>query len=80
MDDYEQFRAKGVEVVACVSVNDPFVMAAWGESKNANGKVRMLADTSAEFTKVYYILYDDVEMWIVQTFSHSDCGTKHIHL
>lgn len=76
MADYEQFRAKGVEVVACVSVNDPFVMAAWGESKNASGKVRMLADTSAEFTKVY-ILYDDVEMW---TFSHSDCGTKHIHL
>ena len=48
---YDQLKEKGVEVVACVSVNDPFVMAAWGESAGAKGKVRMLADTCAEFTK-----------------------------
>ena len=39
-------------MIACVSVNDPFVMAAWGESSGAEGKIRMLADTTAEFTKV----------------------------
>lgn len=52
VQDYDQLKAKGVEVVACVSVNDVFVMAAWGESQNASGKIHMLADASAEFTKV----------------------------
>ena len=41
-----------MDVIACVSVNDAFVMAAWGESGGATGKIRMLADTNAEFTKV----------------------------
>nr|AAM18076.1 peroxiredoxin V protein [Branchiostoma belcheri tsingtauense] len=44
-------KAKGVQVIACVSVNDPFVMEAWGKDQKAEGKVRMLADTGAEFTK-----------------------------
>ncbi|XP_035695808.1 peroxiredoxin-5, mitochondrial-like [Branchiostoma floridae] len=44
-------QAKGVQVIACVSVNDPFVMEAWGRDQKAEGKVRMLADTGAEFTK-----------------------------
>ena len=39
-------------MIACVSVNDAFVMSAWGESSGATGKIRMLADTTAEFTKV----------------------------
>jgi peroxiredoxin len=47
-------RAKGYEVVACVSVNDAFVTDAWGKSVNAEGKVRMLADPNAVFTKVIY--------------------------
>ncbi len=34
-----------VDVVACVSVNDPFVMAAWGEAHHVGDKIRMLADT-----------------------------------
>ena len=46
------FQAKGVEVIACLSVNDPFVMSAWGEQHKTEGKIRMLADTTAEFTKV----------------------------
>ena len=45
-----------MEVIACVSVNDAFVMDAWGKSQGATGKIRMLADTSGEFTKVQYIL------------------------
>lgn len=52
MADYEKLKAKGVEVIACISVNDAFVMTAWGENQNALGKVHMLADASGEFAKV----------------------------
>ena len=52
VDDYDVLKSKGVEVIACVSVNDAFVMDAWGKSQGATGKIRMLADTSGEFTKV----------------------------
>ena len=47
----EKLRAKGIEVVACVAVNDAFVMEAWGKQQNAAGKVRMLADGNAELAK-----------------------------
>ena len=36
--------------IVCVSVNDPFVMEEWGKALNCEGKVRMMADTNAEFT------------------------------
>ena len=51
VSDFEKFKAKGVDEIICVSVNDPFVMAAWGRDQNADGKVRMLADTNGAFTK-----------------------------
>ena len=44
-------RQKGVDEVVCLSVNDPFVMGAWGKDQNAGGKVRMLADGNGEFTR-----------------------------
>ena len=44
-------KAGGVDEIVCVSVNDPFVMEAWGKDQSAGGKVRMLADTTAELTK-----------------------------
>jgi len=44
-------KAKGIEQIACVAVNDAYVMNAWGKAKGADGKVRMLADPSAEFTR-----------------------------
>jgi len=47
----EELKAAGAEVIACVSVNDPFVMAAWGKQQAAEGKVRMLADSKLELTK-----------------------------
>jgi 2-Cys peroxiredoxin 5 len=47
----KDLKAKGVEVIACISVNDPFVMDAWGKSQQADGKIHMLADTSGAFTK-----------------------------
>src|SRR5271155_4908398 len=47
----EELRAKGVETIACLSVNDPFVMGAWGKDQNVGNDVVMLADGNGEFTK-----------------------------
>ncbi|MEO8876737.1 MAG: peroxiredoxin [Polyangiaceae bacterium] len=44
-------NGKGISEIWCVSVNDGFVMAAWGRDQKAIGKVRMLGDGSAEFAK-----------------------------
>ena len=44
-------KAKGADVIACLSVNDAFVMGAWGDQQGAGGKVMMLADGNGEFTK-----------------------------
>ena len=44
-------KAKGIDQIACVSVNDAFVMGAWGKAQNVGDKVMMLADGSGEFTK-----------------------------
>ncbi|MCL1138191.1 peroxiredoxin [Shewanella pneumatophori] len=46
----DQLKAKGVDLIACVSVNDAFVMKAWGESQNTT-ELMMLADGDASFTK-----------------------------
>jgi peroxiredoxin len=48
---YDQLKAKGVDEIWCMSVNDAFVMGAWGRDQKVAGKVRMLADGSAEYTK-----------------------------
>jgi peroxiredoxin len=47
----EALRAAGVDEIWCVSVNDAFVMGAWGRDQGTAGKVRMMADGSADFTK-----------------------------
>ncbi|HXZ82303.1 MAG TPA: peroxiredoxin [Acidimicrobiales bacterium] len=47
----EELRAKGVEVLACVSVNDAWVMNAWGSYRRVGDKVLMLADGNGEFTR-----------------------------
>merc|ERR1712079_335726 len=54
----EELKSQGVGQIFCVSVNDPFVMAAWGENQGAEGKVRMLADTCGEFTKAMEVDLD----------------------
>ena len=51
VSDAAKIRAKGVDDVVCVSVNDVFVMGAWGKASGADGKVRMLADGNGEFTR-----------------------------
>jgi peroxiredoxin (alkyl hydroperoxide reductase subunit C) len=47
----DAMKAKGVDTVACISVNDAFVMAAWGKDQGTEGKVAMLADGAAAFAK-----------------------------
>jgi len=48
---YDALKAKGIDEVWCMSVNDAFVMGAWGREQQATGKVRMMADGSADYTK-----------------------------
>jgi peroxiredoxin len=50
-DQAEALKAKGVDTIACVSVNDAFVMGAWGKDQAVGDKVLMLADGNGEFTK-----------------------------
>lgn len=54
----EALAAKGVAEVVCTSVNDPFVMAAWGAANGADGKVRMLADTRGELARALGVSVD----------------------
>ena len=51
VQNYEALKAKGADVVACMAVNDAFVMGAWGKDQGVGDKVVMLADGSADFTK-----------------------------
>jgi len=51
VEHYDALRTKGADEVCCLSVNDAFVMDAWGKSSNATGKVRMLADGNGELTR-----------------------------
>jgi len=49
--EIEAFKAKGVETVACIAVNDVFVMQAWAEQCAADGKILFLADGNGDFTR-----------------------------
>ncbi|HKR43900.1 MULTISPECIES: peroxiredoxin [Paraburkholderia] len=51
VEHFDALRAAGVDEVWCVSVNDAFVMGAWGRDQRTSGKVRMMADGSAALTR-----------------------------
>ena len=51
INSMDEIKKKRIKKVICVSVNDPFVMDAWGKSHNALGKIIMLGDSKGEFTK-----------------------------
>ncbi len=51
VENADAIRAKGVDTIACIAVNDVFVMGAWGKHSGAEGKVTMLADGSGAFAK-----------------------------
>jgi glutaredoxin/glutathione-dependent peroxiredoxin len=54
----DAFRRKGVDTVACVAVNDPFVLGAWAEASGGKGNVLFLSDGNAEFTKKIGLEFD----------------------
>ena len=53
-----ELRAKGVDSIACMSVNDVFVMDAWGKDQNVDGKVIMLADGNGDYAKALDLQMD----------------------
>jgi glutaredoxin/glutathione-dependent peroxiredoxin len=51
-------KAKGIEKIACVAVNDPFVLDAWAKSKNVGDKVELYSDGNGEFTRAIGLDFD----------------------
>jgi glutaredoxin/glutathione-dependent peroxiredoxin len=58
VEQADALKAAGVDEIWCVSVNDAFVMGAWGRDQKTGGKVRMMADGSADFTKATGLTLD----------------------
>jgi peroxiredoxin len=58
LSHYDALKAKGVDVIACISVNDAFVMNAWGKDQNVGDKVVMLADGNGDFAKAVGLTLD----------------------
>ena len=56
--NYDKLKSKGIDEIWCISVNDAFVMGAWGRDQKTAGKVRMMADGSADFTKAAGLVLD----------------------
>jgi peroxiredoxin len=51
VQNFDKLKAKGVDEIWCFAVNDPFVMGAWSRDQKAGGKIRFMADGSAEYSK-----------------------------
>jgi len=51
LENIDALRAKGVDTVACIAVNDAFVMGAWAKEQDIDGRITMLADGSGAFTR-----------------------------
>ena len=56
-----ELKAKGVDTIACIAVNDPFVMGAWGKEHNCDDKIVMLGDGSGEFTRAVGLELDRIK-------------------
>nr|2XHF_A Chain A, PEROXIREDOXIN 5 [Alvinella pompejana]2XHF_B Chain B, PEROXIREDOXIN 5 [Alvinella pompejana] len=59
---YDKFKEEGYHTIACIAVNDPFVMAAWGKTVDPEHKIRMLADMHGEFTRALGTELDSSKM------------------
>ena len=58
LENLDALRAKGVDAVACVAVNDAFVLDAWGKAVGSDGKLMLLSDGNATFTKAVGLDFD----------------------
>ena len=61
VNNIEKFRQKGIDQIICISVNDPFVMNAWGEKHKVGDKILMIADPFCKFTKEIGATVDKTE-------------------
>jgi peroxiredoxin len=57
----DELKAKGVDTIACIAVNDQFVMDAWGKECGADGKIVMLGDCSADFVRAMGLELDRIK-------------------
>ncbi|XP_072277604.1 peroxiredoxin-5, mitochondrial [Pyxicephalus adspersus] len=67
----EDLKSRGVKVIACISVNDAFVMSEWGKAQGAEGKVQMLADPNGAFVKAAGLGLDKPEL--LDLFGNQRC-------
>ena len=58
LENYDALKAKGVDAIACIAVNDPFVLSAWGKSLDVGDRVTILSDFDASFTKSIDLTFD----------------------
>jgi peroxiredoxin (alkyl hydroperoxide reductase subunit C) len=58
LEHFDKIKAKGVDEIWCLSVNDPFVMGSWGRDQKVGNKIRMLGDGSGELTKKLGMEFD----------------------
>jgi glutaredoxin/glutathione-dependent peroxiredoxin len=58
LQHYDRLRAKGIDEVWCLSVNDAFVMGAWARDQSTQGKIRLFADGSADYTRALGLEFD----------------------
>ncbi len=56
--NHDALKSKGIDTIACISVNDAFVMGAWGKSSGTGDKVMMLGDGNGEFTELMGLTLD----------------------
>jgi glutaredoxin/glutathione-dependent peroxiredoxin len=62
IENADHFKKEGIDTIACVAVNDPFVMTAWADASGGKGKVLFLSDGNAEFTKEIDMDFDGSEV------------------
>jgi peroxiredoxin len=58
LKNYDKIKAKGIDTIACIAVNDAFVMDAWGKDRGVGDKIKMLADGNGTYTKALGLEFD----------------------
>ncbi len=58
IENADALKAKGIDKIVCMSVNDAFVMKAWGDAQNSSSEVEMLADGNADFSRAIGLTFD----------------------